>query len=263
MKTIWIPDIHNKIGVADKIVTSHGERPLRVVYAGDYFDNFNDTPAHAQRVAEWLVTHCRNDVTEQKEGLTRVFLVGNHDVPYLFPNLNKAMWCPGYTPEKALAVASTGLHHLTYHFNLFNVVGSWLCTHAGVSGELFKDDYGDKNSGYTYPTQSELLDLLLEEEELLFEHKYVDPRALIFMQEGYRTDERRSGRGGLTWCDWDNEFEPIPGINQLVGHTPHPTVKGNDITGPEFNSFNTCSDTHLRTYGVYDEVADTWDWRKV
>lgn len=25
--------------------------------------------------------------------------------------------------------------------------------------------------------------------------------------------------GGLTWLDWNREFVPIPGLNQIVGHT--------------------------------------------
>ena len=26
--------------------------------------------------------------------------------------------------------------------------------------------------------------------------------------------------GGLTWCDFEREFKPFRGINQIVGHTP-------------------------------------------
>jgi hypothetical protein len=26
--------------------------------------------------------------------------------------------------------------------------------------------------------------------------------------------------GGITWLDWRSEFRPVPGVNQIVGHTP-------------------------------------------
>jgi len=30
--------------------------------------------------------------------------------------------------------------------------------------------------------------------------------------------------GGVTWLDWEREFEPIAGLNQVVGHTPTPAA---------------------------------------
>jgi hypothetical protein len=30
--------------------------------------------------------------------------------------------------------------------------------------------------------------------------------------------------GGLYWCDWFREFEPVPGVKQIVGHTGYRPV---------------------------------------
>ena len=53
--------------------------------------------------------------------------------------------------------------------------------------------------------------------------------------------------GGICWMDWD-ELVPIPGLNQLVGHTPDKSVRHKNTT----TSRNICLDTNLRNYAVFD-----------
>ena len=48
--------------------------------------------------------------------------------------------------------------------------------------------------------------------------------------------------------DWD-ELIPIPGLNQLVGHTPASTVRHKDTP----TSRNICLDTNLRHYAVFED----------
>jgi hypothetical protein len=47
--------------------------------------------------------------------------------------------------------------------------------------------------------------------------------------------------------DWD-ELVPIPGLNQLVGHTPDKSVRHKNAP----TSRNICLDTNLRNYAVFD-----------
>jgi hypothetical protein len=47
--------------------------------------------------------------------------------------------------------------------------------------------------------------------------------------------------------DWD-ELVPIPGLNQLVGHTPAQSVRQKKTP----TSRNVCLHTHLRHYAVFD-----------
>ena len=78
--------------------------------------------------------------------------------------------------------------------------------------------------------------------------------------------------GGLTWCDWRQEFLPIRGVHQLVGHTPcrtlywialgendveHKTIPLEDLSSPiltDKTSYNLCLDTHPRSqyYTIYE-----------
>ena len=235
--TIWIPDIHNNIHLAEQIVIS--ARPTGVIYAGDYWDNWGDSPDDAERIAWWL----KSKITAPEEGRDETFLLGNHDIPYLFPDLNSGFYCSGYTPLKALAIASTKLHHYADRFKLYTWVGAgaWLCTHAGFSKRL-------------YHVQPDITALLEAEESELLTHP-PDSQQLHLLHPGKARGGLRPC-GGVTWCDWDKEFVPIPGVNQLVGHTPGRTVR--EKNGPD--SRNICADTNMRKYGVYDAERDGWDF---
>jgi len=54
--------------------------------------------------------------------------------------------------------------------------------------------------------------------------------------------------GGINWLDWD-ELVPIPGLNQLVGHTPSQSVRHKNTP----TSQNICLDTNLRHYAVFED----------
>lgn len=57
----------------------------------------------------------------------------------------------------------------------------------------------------------------------------------------------RGGRqkfGGILWCDWER-FKPIPGVRQVMGHTPGTEVR--------FRKNDVCLDTNLRHYGLLED----------
>ncbi len=55
--------------------------------------------------------------------------------------------------------------------------------------------------------------------------------------------------GGITWLDWHDEFEPVPYLNQIVGHTQlrYPEEKTTE------NSKNYCLDTKNRHIGILED----------
>jgi hypothetical protein len=78
-------------------------------------------------------------------------------------------------------------------------------------------------------------------------------------------------KGGITWQDFDTDFVPIEGVNQIVGHTPHPQVQAQLLLGNEsderaiscswekyqqlnldepIKSVNIALDTHRRHYAI-------------
>src|SRR6185369_4930136 len=46
-----------------------------------------------------------------------------------------------------------------------------------------------------------------------------------FIYAGFSRSMISRGYGGLLWCDWNQEFMPMKGIHQIVGHTPQDWVK--------------------------------------
>jgi hypothetical protein len=54
--------------------------------------------------------------------------------------------------------------------------------------------------------------------------------------------------GGITWLDWHDEFEPVPHLNQIVGHTQLKYLEEKTTE----NSKNYCLDTKNRHIGMLD-----------
>lgn len=179
-KILIIPDIHNKWFEAEQIIEK--ENPNKVVFLGDYFDDYNDTMEDAEQTAQWLKESLRNP--------KRTHLLGNHDLAYV----NQSYPCAGFEQGKLYAIKSTGVN-----LNLLKnycYVGDWLCTHAGLSYDFYK----------AYATSGMSVNDLLETAE--------DFRL-------YGCSPNRGGRdafGGIVWCDYD-EFVDIPDQKQIFGHT--------------------------------------------
>jgi hypothetical protein len=110
-------------------------------------------------------------------------LKGNHEMSYL----DSSQKCSGYED-----VTQSHLTHIDMTPLLDYVwVDDYLISHAGISQDLLD------HSKQTY-------------------QQYLDEGS--FNQIGYA----RGGMqpvGGLRWCDWFREFEPVEGLKQVVGHS--------------------------------------------
>ncbi len=208
MDTLIIPDIHTKIKKAQRIIDEHpcGRR----VFLGDFFDDFGDTAQSNQETASWL----RIQLADPKN----TFIWGNHDMHYGFTK-NRSFRCSGYMPEKREAINEVMKREDWKKFVLYQEVDGWLISHAGL-----RHDFADR-------------DLASNAEVALRLADSPDGIQHWMTAAGFG----RGGGfvlGGLTWLDWGSEFQPIPGIKQIVGHTPKPQ--------PREREGNWCIDTHLR-----------------
>jgi len=120
MRTLIIPDIHNRTDHADHWLAT--QRHDRVVFLGDYFDNFGDDVNDARRTAMWL-----RDRMEKNDD---VFLLGNHDASYMFP-LNPQLYCPGFTPAKARGIGEILRPEHWQRLRIAHAEQRWLISHAG------------------------------------------------------------------------------------------------------------------------------------
>ena len=123
-------------------------------------------------------------------------LMANHEMSYMRPELR----CSGWNPATQVHVS-----HLQYRMDMLLEDYIWcegfLITHAGVSQRLLDALETDLD---TYLSTGD------------------------FDQIG-RSRGGRAPCGGLRWCDW-REFEPVEGVDQIVGHTRGRVIrtKGNN-----------------------------------
>lgn len=263
MKYLVIPDVHQKLDKLERVFKKV-QKFDKLVSLGDWFDNFHDTPEDSMRTAMRIL-----DLYEEL-GDNFVWLLGNHDVPYVFPETYDLLRCSGNTAVKLATIQKVfedkldkrkvKLAYRIKHTKKKDIILS----HAGVSRYHFATIDGNLSSKRVLTMCDEALDRLCARED--------DP-----MIGGYElmlmAGKARMGSlpvGGITWQDWNLEFRPHPQISQIVGHTPtrNPQVmngsgsaiapdEGTLETGLVYNlapgvSYNFNIDTHLNHYMIIE-----------
>lgn len=150
-----------------------------VVFLGDYWDDYGDTPEQARETA----IRVRKRVEEHPED---EFILGNHDLGYLFgPNFR----CDGFSIAKYFAIRDVlgSVQSFRKHFTMHTWVDGWLLTHAGL------------RRGMIHATKDINRDMAdcLRQMEAGSQHRFLWPP-------------------GIVWC---RDFQPIRGLKQLFGHT--------------------------------------------
>jgi predicted phosphodiesterase len=198
MKTIVIGDIHNYVDNIEGLLASipHDQ----VIFLGDYFDNFGDSPFVAQKTAAWLLQSLQHE--------NRIHLMGNHDMPYRYVG-NIYMDCPGFTNKKSKVINATmSLVENSWSklkFAHFDHENSVIFSHAGLTEKLFP----------CHPINGPNLKEM--EEAIINAGKEMDKNSQS-MQPLF-CENIDPTYCGITWIR-PNYFKMIPGITQVVGHTP-------------------------------------------
>ncbi len=213
MKYLILPDIHNRIALAEKII-SH-TKPDLTIFLGDVFDDFHDTPDIAKDVARWFVKS-----VNKKD---RIHLCGNHDVHYWFKD-NIGTRCSGYDAYKSIAINDIVKTKHWEKLKFFHVLdGKWLLSHAGVHPVWINPD-SFKSSAISEAKLSDVVDKLTHDSNEAVRNLYAN-KDHWFTYAGFSRSYRSRSYGGLLWCDWTQEFFPMKGIHQIVGHTPQREIK--------------------------------------
>ena len=185
MQTAVIGDIHGRIEVMIAALNKHD----RVVFVGDYVDSFDRTKLDQ--------IQCLTVALKEHNGDSVICLRGNHEESYLDPD---AM-CSGWNQ-----IMNTHIMPIKEQVRALPVhtwVDGILITHAGIS-KHFVDEILVGKYGYNDVGDLALVGHYLESS---------------FHQEvGYARGGSKSC-GGLMWCDWFEEFAPIDGLRQIVGHS--------------------------------------------
>jgi len=230
MRTLVIPDIHNHIDWIEPFLklVPHDN----VVFLGDYFDDFFDTPDDARKTAQWLKFSIHQ--------LNRKHIFGNHDIPLAFPH-NTNLFCPGFTREKCKAVNSIiSKEEWDEKFDLVYFDQGWTLSHAGFHPAAlpYFPDMANMDQAYLARASDEALN----HAACGYKHPLLDQGSRM----GFPT------KGGCLWLDW-SEFKPSPNINQIVGHTPSSEIRKHYLPNmKDCISENYCIDTNNKHIGVIE-----------
>lgn len=231
MSTYLIPDVHENLLWAQQILDSKAPQDT-AVFLGDYFHQYNqDNTAAVCRFLQSLFG--RTDV---------VLLLGNHDLAHIGASIHVNDYlCSGWTIKKQMIFQAMfpDMTEFISHFRVNHWLHfedkSYLLTHAGLTNELvYFWQEQDRTPSFIGNT------LLGIHHQLLA--NVAHPWLLAGQDRG-----GSEPAGGITWCDWTN-FEPIPGILQICGHTP-----GSE---PREKAGNWCIDCNQSYYAVLDDVGN-------
>ena len=215
-----IGDVHLKHRIAERIVERFPDHTK--IFLGDYFDDFGDSAQDNIDTARWL--------QRSLEDPLRIHLMGNHDFHYWQWSPDNKLYCSGFTWAKFDAINSVlttkdwdGLRY-THH------EAGWWFVHAGLTLDWF-----------AHP----ILGITPRGVEQIIQRDIEGVHAGIFPQAIWSADFYRGGRnrrGGCVWNDWRN-LDSIPGVRQVVGHTPHDVIMCK--YGEDGLVDRICADCHL------------------
>lgn len=232
-KVLIISDIHHQIDKLHKIIKH--EAPDITLVLGDWFDSYDhDSTDVCINVAKYLLKYIHQDNVYT--------LWGNHDLHYFYTN--RRLICSGYSNGKDLCITDAlypKFNEIKEKFLWYVWVDDFLCTHAGL------------HPYFLHPKMNinqEEVDLFLKREEELCKIAIVSDKPHWM----YAAGNARGGPskyGGIVWCDFEDEYKPIEGLKQIVGHTysyvnkirSHKTESDNPLEWQ-----NICIDCNLNEY---------------
>ena len=204
MKIITISDLHGRNSWLH-IDVGHYDK---VIFLGDYTDSYDLTDAAILENLSQIIRlkHLYPDKV--------VLLIGNHDAQYLhFPHYR----CSGFRSSMQPALSALFTEHKA-SFQIAYQVDSYLFTHAGVTNLwLAHVPKGDLNTKLELNLQAlgQLADAMnrMHQDRMLRTALF----DVSYLRGGF--DEA----GGPLWADKrETSTDYLPGLHQIVGHTPVP-----------------------------------------
>lgn len=210
-----IGDIHKRVYWVEAFIESLNGEYDEIIFVGDYFDNHSRLLVDSNPTISWL----KKSIVQPN----RIHILGNHDLPYQFPQ-TKGLFCSGYNTITQNAVRDAFKKEDWNRFKLYHRTQNFHITHAGWNPSTLHPVFG-----FDEKYLNETCENALEAASIGVVHNILQPGM------------SRGGKmllGGITWADWNMDFQPVEGMNQIVGHTMGREVRFNNGK----DSTNVCID---------------------
>ena len=249
MKTLVIPDVHQDLAGVKKIFQIEKSESFdEIIFLGDWFDSFHEPPKVSSFKDTCLFLR---DLVWNNKSNKMVFLVGNHDLAYIYNNKKSGYssiipsltyWCSGVTKNKigtfrqVFYDKSLKDDWFIDNFKIAHKSQGWIFSHAGMVNRQIP--YGH--------TIDKVIDEVLPDVWANFRNTLHSKNALISAVGTVRGGQDNTG--GLLWLDYYSEFFPSADVGkQVFGHSyvPEPTASAFDT---EYESWNL--DTNLKDYAI-------------
>lgn len=230
-KTILVvSDPHLQIDKLNNILSK--ETYDIAVCLGDWFDSFY----YADE--KYLEKTC-NFLKEWLFKSNFYTCIGNHDIHYLYDNSH--VICSGfkrYTSDFIRKCLGDRMQEVRERFLWYIWIDNYLCSHAGLNIYHFKPQMKiNKQSVSTW------LDKEIKQAEIKLKS---NQKHWLYGAGQARYGDQKIG--GIIWQDFEDEFKPIDGLNQIVGHTYHSAIVGNPSEKDLSQSKNLDIDCTLNQY---------------
>jgi len=249
MKTLVIPDVHQDLAGVRKIFQLENLESFdEVIFLGDWLDSFHEPPKVSSFKDTCLFLR---DLVWNNKSNKMVFLVGNHDLAYIYNNKKSGYssivpsltyWCSGVTKNKigtfrqVFYDKSLKDDWFIDNFKIAHKSQGWIFSHAGMVNRQIPYGY----------TIDKVIDEVLPDVWANFRNTLHSKNALISAVGTVRGGQDNTG--GLLWLDYYSEFFPSADVGkQVFGHSyvPEPTASAFDT---EYESWNL--DTNLKDYAI-------------
>lgn len=197
MKYVFVGDIHGKVHAVEAALA----RPGKKIFVGDFIDSYEYSTEDHKKCYDLVLAAI--DVGEAQA------CFGNHELSYLLPEVHR---CSGYTEERAMLMRHYADRIRAAFTPYIFINKTTLVSHAGLCNTIYRS-FG------------------LKEVDLpnTFANWWIDPSSPMHWI-GYARGGRRDV-GGLFWCDYNQEFSPIPGLTQIFGHTRGASAVQREVLG--------------------------------
>ena len=207
MATLVIPDVHERFDRLSNALVGRMEKASRIVFLGDWFDAFGGRDLDRLGEICAFINANHDGLRYEDRVIPTDWLLGNHDCHYFFQS--NGFKCSGYDPVKHNFISANIPDVVVDSFKIFTKVGPYTLSHAGF-----------------------------HEATLQYCRPEVEREALKTVKGGgwdpiFGAGRARGGSqmiGGPTWLDWNSEFEHIPEVPQIVGHTHGSAVRTKGVS---------------------------------